>query len=209
MENKMNNNYSIKNVLDNPIIYSCAMKILGSDRNKSTFINDYVKPISGDKILDFGCGPATILDFLPHDIEYTGVDFNEGCIESARQKYGSRGTFIVCDVADENNKPFMGQFDIVLAHGLIHHLSTEDATFFLKNAFEYLKNNGRLITVDNVYRDELSFINKIALKLDRGVYIRNKTEYLSLFSQFSRVQCNVDKSQLRIPYYHIICEVTK
>lgn len=185
------------------------MKILGSGNNKAIFIEEYVMPSAGDKILDFGCGPAVILGFLPQDIEYTGIDFNEKYIKSAQEKYGSRGTFIVADVSEEKNNPFIGQFDIVLAHGLIHHLSDKDAAFLVKNAYECLKENGRLITLDNVYDEKLNPVNKIALKLDRGEYIRNKSNYLNLFSNFSEVQCNVVKAKLRIPYYHIICQVRK
>jgi SAM-dependent methyltransferase len=209
MEDQMKTNYSIKSMLDNPIIYSYTMKILGSGRNKSAFINDYVKPKSREKLLDFGCGPATILEYLPQDIKYTGIDFNEDYIKTALQKYGCRGTFVLGDVSEESNSRFVGQFDIVLAHGLLHHLSDIDAVFFLKNAYQCLKTNGRLITLDNVYDEKFSLVNKIALKMDRGAYIRKKTEYLDLFSPFPNVNCNIVKTQLRIPYYHIICEVTR
>lgn len=199
----------LKSPLNNPVIYSCAMKILGSGNNKIKFINEHVKPSSGNKILDFGCGPANILEYLPEDIVYTGVDFNEKCIESAQKKYGSRGTFILGDVSEEKNNPFIGQYDIVLAQGLIHHLSDADAIFLISNAYECLKDNGRFITLDNVYDKNINIINKIALKLDRGEYIRSKREYLDLFSQFPEVKCDVVKSKLRIPYYHIICQVKK
>jgi len=208
-EPKMKISNLIKKPLNNPIVYSLVMKIIGSGNNKTVFVNEYVRPSKGDKILDFGCGPANILDFMPQDVEYTGVDFNEKYIESARQKYGSRGKFIVADVSEGNENPFAGQFDVVLAHGLIHHLSDTDANLLIRTAYECLNENGRLITLDNVYDKKLNPINKIALKLDRGEYIRTKPNYLSLFSDFSDIQCNIIKAKSRIPYYYIICQVTK
>lgn len=205
----MKKNHSVKDLLNNPIVYSSAMRVLGSGRNKIIFIRDYVRPKSGDTILDFGCGPATILDYLPLDIVYTGLDFNEEYIESAKKKYGSRGTFIVGDASQGGKNPYANQFDIVLAHGLIHHLSDSEARIFLKTAYDCLKKNGRLITVDNVDDEKIGLVNKIALKMDRGAYIRKKPDYLELFSPFSKIHCDVVKTKLRIPYYHIICEVTR
>ncbi|WP_169743656.1 class I SAM-dependent methyltransferase [Methanolacinia paynteri] len=185
------------------------MKILGSDRTFTMMIDEYIKPKSGDKLLDIGCGPANIFNYLPQDVAYTGLDYNEKYIEAAKERYGEKGTFILGEVSDDIYDNLAENFDIVIATGVIHHLSTDEATSMLMKGYECLKENGKIVTVDNVYDNSLSFINKTALKMDRGAYIRNEQEYLSLFTPFPDVRCSVVKSPLRIPYYYIICTVTK
>lgn len=194
--------------LDFPYLYSHTMKLLGADRTLTEIIEQYIKPVSGDKILDIGCGPADILSYLPPDIEYTGIDFNERYIKSAREKFQGKGVFILGDIADYDFS-FKESFDIVIATGVIHHLPEKEAMKLLSDGYRCLKDQGRLITLDNINEDWIGVRNKIALRLDRGKFVRNKTEYLALFSNFSDVHCRITKSKLRIPYYHIICEISK
>jgi len=77
------------------------------------YIDKYVKPKDGDKILDIGCGTADILEYLPN-VEYLGFDMNNRYIQFALQKYGNRGKFfckkVNLDVLD--NKVL---FDIIMA----------------------------------------------------------------------------------------------
>ncbi|MBN2733770.1 MAG: class I SAM-dependent methyltransferase [Methanomicrobiaceae archaeon] len=192
-------------VLDHPYFYSRLMKFLGADRQE---LDQYIKPKKGDKILDIGCGPADILLNLPSDIEYTGIDFNERYIKSAQEKFGEKGVFIVGDIADYDLS-FKESFDLVLSLGVIHHLPDQHAIKLLNDGYRCLKEGGKLVTLDNVKGDWIGVINKIALYLDRGKFIRDKNEYLALFSKFPDVKCNVIRSNLIIPYYYIICEITK
>ncbi|KAF5083712.1 Methyltransferase domain protein [anaerobic digester metagenome] len=199
----------IKNVLNNPFVYSRAMRFLGSDRVMRIVVNDYIKPLSGDSILDMGCGPAIILDYLPDDVQYTGIDYNCDYIQSARNKFGSRGEFFLGDVSEHKDYSLKGRFDIVIATGVIHHLSNDNVLKLLTTSYDCLRKDGRFISVDNVYDKKLSILNKLALKCDRGAFIRNKVEHLKLFSEYSDVKCRIEKSLLIIPYYYVICEFRK
>ncbi len=72
---------------------------MGDNSFYPMYINEYIRPKKGDKILDFGCGPADILKFLT-DVDYVGIDSNERYIQSAKQKYGSKGRFLFRTIGD-------------------------------------------------------------------------------------------------------------
>lgn len=69
---------NFQKLLSNPYLYSATMRFLSNDKSNQMFIDTYVRPKSGDKLLDIGCGPADILNFLP-DVEYYGFDIGGCC----------------------------------------------------------------------------------------------------------------------------------
>ena len=71
-------------------------------------------------ILDFGCGPARMLDWMGRDprysrFHYTGLDFRSQSLELARRKYPN-GRFICRDVLIE---PLEEQYDYVVMNGVL------------------------------------------------------------------------------------------
>ena len=87
-------------------------------------INKVNYAISGNKILDLGCGPGILSKYLS-DLGYdvTGVDFAEQMISIARG-IAPKANFIVSDIASlELDDKFDG---IVLAHFLIHFSKEEN-----------------------------------------------------------------------------------
>ena len=72
------------------------------------------------RLLDVGCGPARMLDWMiresaaPH-VSYTGLDINAESITLARQKHPDR-RFIRCDLLRE---PFQETFDGAILNGVL------------------------------------------------------------------------------------------
>lgn len=60
----------------------------------------YLRPEPGYSILDIGCGPGDILQYLP-SINYVGFDINRKCIEAARRRFGDKGTFFTNQTSTE------------------------------------------------------------------------------------------------------------
>lgn len=88
------------------------------DHEDKSYIDSFLETISGNKILDLGCGPGILSKYLS-DLGYdvTGVDFAEQMISIARG-IAPKANFIVSDIASlELDDKFDG---IVLAHFLIH-----------------------------------------------------------------------------------------
>jgi cyclopropane fatty-acyl-phospholipid synthase-like methyltransferase len=172
------------------------------------FIETYVRPKSSDTVLDIGCGPAYILNFLP-DVDYYGFDMDAGYIDAARKRYGKRGTF-ACKMVSKNALDENSQFDLILAKGVLHHLTDPEAADMFELAQAHLNKGGRLITFDGCYVPGQNYFAKKFLAMDRGKYVRTKEAYLKLASHsFSNITLTIRHDLLRIPYTILIMECTK
>lgn len=169
--------FDIRSVLIYPSIYGLLQNLVRSKKHIEERVDKYIKPKAGDVILDIGCGPADILDFLP-EVKYYGFDLSHKYINEAKGKYGSRGEFF-CQKLSEANIPDV-TFDIVLANNVLHHLNDDEAIELFKLAKKCLKHGGRLVTCDGCRSADEGLISKIILSLDRGKYVRDKEGYLSL-----------------------------
>jgi 2-polyprenyl-3-methyl-5-hydroxy-6-metoxy-1,4-benzoquinol methylase len=195
----------LRDVLAKPSIYSLFARFIGATRGRRLYIQRYVRPRAGDRILDIGCGPADILEALPQ-VDYHGFDLSAEYIESARKRFGARGHFNVEAVNLELLKKYVG-FDLVLATGVLHHLSDTEAVDLFHVAKTALRANGRLITLDGCFLEGQSPLARQLLKRDRGRYVRNETGYAALARNvFNNVQPFLTTELLRIPYTHIILE---
>jgi SAM-dependent methyltransferase len=196
-----------KSVLSVPWIYRALQRGLGTGHSQAEYIRTYVRPVAGARVLDLGCGPADILDWLP-ETHYVGVDASAQYIEEAKSRYGDRGQFI-CRSVTEYALEQPASFDVVMANGVLHHLSDEEAITLFRVARGALKSGGRLVTLDACFVPNQSRIARWMLQNDRGRFVRFPDQYLRLASSnFQRVEQHVRHDLLRVPYTHIImvCE---
>ena len=82
----------IRSVLSFPSFYRSFSNKVGANA-RSLYVEKYIRPGEGDRILDIGCGPADILDFLPN-VEYLGFDMNQRYIKEVTRRCGNRGSFL-------------------------------------------------------------------------------------------------------------------
>ena len=190
-------------VLSIPCVYRLLQRMLGSHKTMIRLVNDYIKLPKGAKVLDIGCGPAEILNYFSHDVEYYGFDMSEKYIQAASLRYGERGTFICANVTEITQPD--SNFDVVLAIGILHHLNDDEAASLLQLAKRSLKKGGYLITLDGVYMRNQRKLSKFLLDRDRGMYVRTKAAYQALSeSVFSNVEVKLIDDLIRLPYDHII-----
>ncbi len=202
-------NNGIRSILSIPAIYGLFGKLIGGPHSGTTLVKEYIRPKTGDKLLDIGCGPGDILRYLPENVEYTGFDASHQYIEAAQKRYGNRATFI-CEQVNTTNLKEHSHFDIVLAIGVLHHLDDAEALQLFKIAHAALKNGGRLITMDGVFMEKQSPIARWIISKDRGQNVRTQEGYLELASQvFPNISTDIRHNLLRIPYTHFILECTK
>jgi 2-polyprenyl-3-methyl-5-hydroxy-6-metoxy-1,4-benzoquinol methylase len=102
---------------------------------------------SGVRVLDFECGTGSLTEYLPGTTYYTGVDLSPSYIRSARRRYDGRGRFFVGRLEDLDPDE-LGEFDVVIAKGLLHHLDEEEALHVFTVASGMLTEGGRLFTAD-------------------------------------------------------------
>ena len=195
----------IRNILSRAGVYSLFARIVGAERGRHLHIERHIRPRAGDRILDIGCGPADILDALPA-VDYHGFDLSAPYIEAARQRFGSRGQFHVAPVNLELVQKYAG-FDLVLATGVLHHLTDTEALDLFRVARAALKPGGRLVTLDGCIVQGQSPVARYLLSQDRGEYVRGEAAYVALARQvFSQVTPTITTDLLRVPYTHVILE---
>lgn len=190
-------------ILSLPSAYRSFQRAVGGDVYQR-HVNQYIQPKPGEKILDIGCGPGDILEFMPN-VNYTGFDISPEYIEAAKKRFGDKGRFWCGDVGFAAIEQERGTFNAVIATGVLHHLDDERAAKLFELAKLALRPDGRLITYDGCFVPEQSRIAAWVLKQDRGKFVRHKEEYLKLASKcFPKVEAHVRHDILRIPYTHLI-----
>jgi cyclopropane fatty-acyl-phospholipid synthase-like methyltransferase len=198
----------IRPILDHPFFYELFHSIVGAHERSNRLIRDYVRPQEGDRILDIGCGPGNMLPYLPQ-VQYLGVDANQSYIEAARRRYGHRGRFI-CDRVSQQSVQALGEFDVALALGILHHLADDEARDLFRMAYSVLRAGGRLITMDGCYTPDQSDAARFLLSRDRGRFVRTPSQYIDLAKEcFNDVKPVVRHDVLRIPYTTIFMVCTR
>lgn len=194
----------IRSVLANPAVYQFWSNLVGGSASAKAFVNEYIQPRAGARILEIGCGPGSIVGYLPPS-EYLGFDLSPKYIEQARKRYPKAN--FVCERVSQFSLANGQSFDLVLAIGIVHHLDDAEARQLFQIAYDALEPGGKLVTLDGVWTDDQSLIARWLLKRDRGEHVRSEREYMRIASQaFSNIRPSVRHDLLRIPYTHLILE---
>ena len=108
---------------------------------------EFVRPHwhDGDRILDLGCGPASLYDrwaHLPTPDRLVGIDISDRMIDEARVRY-PEAEFVT---GRAHELPFdNGSFDIVIASSVLHHIPDEHLDGAIEEIVRVLDEHGRLI----------------------------------------------------------------
>jgi SAM-dependent methyltransferase len=198
------NTKSLFRLLSNPLLYQILQNILGAQKYRKIVAATHIRPRTGLRVLDAGCGCGDILAFLP-DTQYVGFDLCKKYIEKAKKRFKGKGTFFCLDVNEanfENNK-----FDVILATGFLHHLEDEEVSRLFASAKKMLAEGGRVITVDPYLADGQSSIARFLISKDRGRNVRTANGYEQIArASFNKVDVKLYQNLLYIPYSHIALE---
>jgi SAM-dependent methyltransferase len=192
-------------VLSVPAAYELLQRALGSRRVREEYVHRHVRPMAGDRVLDIGCGPGDILDYFPA-VTYFGVDPSAAYIASATRRFGGRGKFSVLGV-DELEPKELGEFDLVIAKGVLHHIDDDQARRLFDVAAQVLAPVGRVVTLDPCFADGQSPLSRFVVRQDRGANVRTEGGNVELAREyFTEVKATVHHRLLRIPYTHVILD---
>jgi SAM-dependent methyltransferase len=158
--------------------YDLLQYLLGGAHTRRWIQEEFIRARAGERVLDVGCGTADVLSVLP-DVEYIGFDISESYVARAQARWGGRGRFLAQPL-DREAMRSLGQFDVVLATGLLHHLTDEEATTLFDLVAPALTPAGRIITVDGCYVDRQNPIARTLIKNDRGKHVRTPDAYVAL-----------------------------
>jgi SAM-dependent methyltransferase len=198
---------SLRSVLAMPAAYQLWWNLVGGPAWANVLVDEYIQPAAGGRILEIGCGPGTILRYLPQS-DYLGFDLSSKYIEMARKRF-PKAQF-VCERVSQFSLAKQHSFDVVLALGIVHHLEDQEAQQLFQIAHDALKPGGKLVTVDGVWIRDQSRAARWLLARDRGEHVRNEAEYVGIASRvFGKVKPSVRHDLLRIPYSHMILECVR
>ena len=163
--------------------------------------------LPGHRILDIGCGTATVIEHLS-GCDYVGIDHNPEYIKKARENFGTKGEFHCIDINDAKFKEF-GTFDTVLLLGVLHHLNDDEVKQLVKAIPAVMKPAGALVTFDCALEKGQHPVARLLAKIDRGRYARNTEHYRSLIEPIFTVREEIIRHDLlKVPYTHAIFRAT-
>ncbi len=200
--------FDLKSILASPRAYELLQWLMGASKGRPIFAREYIAAKPGDRVLDIGCGPAGLLQYLP-DVTYLGFDMSSAYIEYAKKRYGARGRFF-CDRVSRESVQDEDPFDIVIASEILHHLPDKESVDLFELAKSFLKPSGRLITLDAVYIPKQPRLARFLIDNDRGEHVRWQPEY----EELARRVCSNVRSSIRtdlhsFSYTHIIMECSQ
>lgn len=103
-----------------------------------------VGDVRGLKILDAGCGPGILAEYLTHEgAKVVGFDISPKMIELAKIRVPKNATFFVSDMARVLPIDQTGEFDMIVASLSIDYI--KDWTIPLSEFNRLLKKNGKFI----------------------------------------------------------------
>ncbi len=210
----MEDHSGFKRALSFSWAYAFFQNLVGARRGRAWIAENLWRVQPGQKVVDMGCGPGTILSVLPKDISYVGFDISDTYIETAQQKYESRKNILfikssVRNLLEQHNQRLEGA-DIILCNGLLHHLDDAESWEMLRLAKKIMKNDGRLVCVEPAFLIHQSKLSKWIMQKDRGCYIRTESQWKTLIGEvFDVFSTSISVSLIRIPYVHIFIECRK
>jgi ubiquinone/menaquinone biosynthesis C-methylase UbiE len=74
--------------------------------------------------------------------------------------------------------------DYILTNSVLHHISSEHMKDYKEEFYRVLKHHGKIIVIEPCFLKD-NYINNHSMSFfDKGKYIRNEDEYLSIFNGF-------------------------
>lgn len=197
----------IRAVLSQPVVYSAFQRFMGAHKDRELYVNSFLCPSAGMRVLDIGCGPADVLSHLP-DVEYYGFDISERYIEQARRRFAGRQVHFACKFMRPEDLASLPRFDRIIAIGLLHHLDDETAVDVMRMVSTRLAPGGRMVTLDPCLSEDQNIVSRWLVKNDRGQNVRTRAGYEAVARDaFDHVRATV-RHKTWIPYTHchVVCE---
>ncbi len=194
------------NLVNHPIFYIFFQKIMSGTSFRKKIIKNNIEN-KNYNILDIGCGPAEILQYIPKS-NYYGFDIDERSIKFAKRKYKNKNHHFYCKKFNNTEIKKLPKFDFVIMFGILHHLKSKEIKYVLSLCKKVMKKNGTLLTEDPIFIKDQNFVAKFLIRNDRGLNIRTKKEYLNLVKIFFHKVKSKITHQSFIPYtwFSMICK---
>jgi SAM-dependent methyltransferase len=210
LDNLSNEKSGIHRILNLSFIYNFVQFILGSKHGRNIFVSQYIRPVKGEKILDFGCGTGNLFKTLNGvtDITYVGIEPNKVYVDYSKKIYKNfrNAHFFVgsTDILDSIPE----KFDTIVVSAVLHHLKTNQWSSILGSLYLKLNHGGKIVLLDIVYHPDQHLVSRFIVSLDRGVSVLNIDNYLKNILGNYMIVHELRTDLMRIPYSHIISTIS-
>ena len=136
------------------------------------------------KILDVGCGWGCVLDFIPENYEYTGIDPTIQFLDYVRAKHSTRRFELV-----QGKLPDLpignALFDVVLCSMVLHCIP--DLETSIDTLFKKVRSDGKVVIVDfnddaeSIVRSRFQRIDEDRPDYIKGIY--NLSDEIQLYGE--------------------------
>jgi cyclopropane-fatty-acyl-phospholipid synthase len=134
-----------QNMLDNKMVYSCgywngAVDINKAQENKLDLICRKLGLKSGDKVLDIGCGWASLVQYAA---EKYGVEVVGITVSKEQEEYGNQlCKDLPVEIRLQDYRDVDEQFDYIVSVGMIEHVGYKNYRTYMEMAHRCLKDDG-------------------------------------------------------------------
>jgi SAM-dependent methyltransferase len=206
--------HGIKRIFTLSWAYNLFQDLVGATKARRWVSERFWQARAGQKVVDIGCGPGSIVHMLPAGVKYVGFDISDEYISSARAKFeGDPDKMFLVGVAEDYVDDLPAQMqgaDLVIINGLLHHLDDDAALTALKLARASLAPDGRLVCLEACFLVSQAPMARWVLKQDRGKNVRTEPEWKALVVQvFEKSESYILTGLLRIPYTLIVIEARR
>jgi len=194
------------NLINSPKIYMIFQKLMSGTIFRKKIIIGNIKN-KKVKVLDIGCGPAEILNYIPQSMYY-GYDIDKRCIDYAKNKYKNKNHHFYRKIFKKSELKKLPKFDYVILFGILHHLNDKEIKKILVLCKQAMKKNGVLLTEDPIFVEKQNMIARFLISQDRGMNVRKEKDYRILLKQYFRNIRSKVTHQFFIPYtwFSMICK---
>lgn len=172
-QTRVQNGYNLKTVLLNEEVNDDVIK----NRNikESNLVKSFLEPNKKYKILDIGCGIGRWVENLFIYIDqYTGIDYTDGFIKLAKNKYKQTNLeFIQMSATDINISLLRDNYDLSILTGICMYINDKD----LPNLFLTINN----LTNDIIYLQESVSLTEGRLTLDNFYSNNLRQNYSAIY----------------------------
>ncbi|NDC90135.1 MAG: class I SAM-dependent methyltransferase [Bacteroidetes bacterium] len=193
----------VRRIFSVPTAYGLAQRMIGAEKFRKRLVDDVLGVEPAMRILDIGCGPADILNYLP-EVDYVGFDHSPNYINAARERFNGRGRFFNLSASEIKFEEFAPR-DLVMSIGVIHHLNDDEVIDALTTARNVLGSGGRFVSADPTFAEGQHTVGRFLASCDRGQFVRTPDEIRALVSEiFDKAVVEVRHDMLHVPYSHVL-----